>query len=112
MANWFYYDSFDFKQGPITQEDLQSLVAQGIITPQTKMETEDGKQGLAGQIKGLFPQPPAPPLQNYPPQYSPPAGIKPPTDYLVWSVITTLCCCLPLGIVAIIMSVQAKSAFQ
>ncbi|MDR1140543.1 MAG: CD225/dispanin family protein, partial [Planctomycetaceae bacterium] len=135
MANWFYYDNFGFRQGPITDNDLKSLVAQGIITPQTKMETEDGKSDFASQIKGLFLQQPyingttdfaLPPdhqqqsqysQQQYPPQYGQPAytptsRLKPPADYLIWSIITAVCMCVPLGIVAIVMSVQAKSAFQ
>ena len=31
------------------------------------------------------------------------------TDYLIWSIITTLCCCLPLGIVGIIFSINSKN---
>jgi hypothetical protein len=123
MANWFYYDNFGTKQGPITNEDLKSLVAQGMITPQTNMETDQGQSGLAGQINGLFPllsaqQPPYNVAEpNYPqqPQYGQQqysqGSIKPPADYLVWSIISTLCMCLPLGIVGIVMSVQSKSAF-
>jgi hypothetical protein len=45
-------------------------------------------------------QPPPPP-PGYPPQ--PPAG-QAPNNYLVWSILVTLFCCLPLGIVAIIKS--------
>ena len=30
-------------------------------------------------------------------------------DYLVQSILVTLCCCIPLGIVAIIFSVQTRS---
>lgn len=33
-------------------------------------------------------------------------------DYLVWSILETLCCCVPLGIVAIVFSVKANSAKQ
>ena len=48
-------------------------------------------------------QPPPPP--GYPPQQ--PAG-QAPNNYLVWSILTTLFCCLPLGIVAIVKSSQVN----
>jgi hypothetical protein len=132
MTNWFYYDNFGVRQGLITSYDLVSLVAQGIVTPQTRVETEDGKSYLAGQLSELFPQqstqqpqfngsadhvPPAGYQQLYPAQgsqsaYSQTSEIKPPPDYLIWSIITTLCMCVPTGIIAIVLSVQAKSAFQ
>ncbi|GHT14216.1 hypothetical protein FACS1894170_11020 [Planctomycetales bacterium] len=110
MANWFYIDNFGTKQGPITQDELTSFVQQGVITPQTQLEDESGRQGAAGQVNGLFPQQP---LQFGQPPYPPPQSTaKLPKDYLVWSIITTVCCFPVLGIIAIIFSVQAKSAFQ
>jgi len=36
----------------------------------------------------------------------------PPRDYLVWSIITTICCCFWFGIVAIIKSVRARDAIS
>ncbi|MDR3233703.1 MAG: DUF4339 domain-containing protein [Planctomycetaceae bacterium] len=59
--NWYYYDNNGEKQGLITHEALKDLAANGVITPQTRLETESGKQGIAGQIKGLiFPANPYP----------------------------------------------------
>ncbi|QNI05456.1 CD225/dispanin family protein [Mycobacterium kubicae] len=49
-------------------------------------------------------QPPPPP--GYPPQ-QPPAGQQP-DNYLVWSILATLFCCLPLGVVAIVKSSQVS----
>jgi hypothetical protein len=49
--------------------------------------------------------PPPPPGYGYPPQQ--PAG-QAPKNYLVWSILVTLFCCLPLGIVAIIKSSQVN----
>ncbi|AKN18332.1 CD225/dispanin family protein [Mycobacterium haemophilum] len=46
-----------------------------------------------------------PPPPGYPPQ--PPAG-QAPNNYLVWSILVTLFCCLPLGIVAIVKSSQVN----
>lgn len=46
-----------------------------------------------------------PPPPGYPPQQ--PAG-QAPNNYLVWSILVTLFCCLPLGIVAIIKSTQVN----
>lgn len=33
----------------------------------------------------------------------------PPPNYLVWSILTTLFCCLPLGIVSIVFAAQVNS---
>ncbi len=52
-------------------------------------------------------QPPAPPPPppGYPPQQ--PVGQQP-NNYLVWSILVTLFCCLPFGIVAIVKSSQVN----
>jgi predicted secreted protein len=46
-----------------------------------------------------------PPPPGYPPQQ--PAG-QAPDNYLVWSILATLFCCLPFGIVAIVKSTQVS----
>jgi predicted secreted protein len=48
---------------------------------------------------------------NQPPaQYQPPAPYQAqgprPQNYLVWAILTTLFCCLPLGIVSIVFAAQ------
>lgn len=42
--------------------------------------------------------------------YVPPPPAKPIKDYLVFSIIVMLCCCLPAGIVATIMSCGVRDA--
>jgi hypothetical protein len=49
--------------------------------------------------------PPPPPQPGYPPQQ--PAAPAP-NNYLVWSILATLFCCLPFGIVAIVKSSQVN----
>ena len=70
-------------------------------------------------------QPPGPPPGNYPPP--PPGGYPPPPppgggypppgppgygtqpdNYLVWAILVTVFCCLPLGIVSIVKSTQVS----
>ncbi|HET8796234.1 MAG TPA: CD225/dispanin family protein [Thermoanaerobaculia bacterium] len=70
------------------------------------------------------PPPPPPPAQSYtPPSYTPAqqsyAPPPPPAgpsyageqipNYLWQSIVVTLCCCLPLGVVAIIFAAQVNS---
>jgi hypothetical protein len=50
-------------------------------------------------------QPPPPPPPGYPPQ--PPAA-QAPKNYLVWSILVTLFCCVIPGIVAIVFSAQVN----
>lgn len=34
-----------------------------------------------------------------------------PDNYMVWAILTTICCCLPFGIVAIIKASQVNSLY-
>lgn len=38
--------------------------------------------------------------------------VKCPPTYLVWAILTTLCCCQPFGVVAIIYAVNVKSKYD
>jgi len=53
--------------------------------------------------------PPPPPQGGYPP---PPQGGfgqgAPPDNNLVWAILSTVLCCLPLGVVAIVKSTQVS----
>ncbi len=39
-------------------------------------------------------------------------GSTPPANYLVWAILTTIFCCLPLGIVSIVYAAQVNSKWQ
>lgn len=47
-----------------------------------------------------------PPAYGGTPQ--PPAG-SPPPNYLVWAILSTVFCCLPLGVVSIVFAAQVNS---
>jgi len=52
MTNWYYYNASGEKIA-ITGKQLKELAQQGIITPETVVETEEGKAAPAGKVKGL-----------------------------------------------------------
>lgn len=54
------------------------------------------------------PQPPGYPMQ---PPMGQPMGPKP-DNYLIWSILVTLFCCLPFGIAAIISSTKVDSLYN
>jgi len=53
MPNYFFIDASGQKQGPINDQQLQTLAANGVITSNTSLETDGGHRGTAGQIPGL-----------------------------------------------------------
>jgi len=53
MPTWFYYDDSGQKNGPITVGQLQDLAKQGVITPETTVETDTGVSASAGKVNGL-----------------------------------------------------------
>ena len=66
---------------------------------------------------GDSPPPPPPPGGGYPPPPPPPgygyggqpAYGTPPPNYLVWAILSTIFCCLPLGIASIVFAAQVNS---
>ena len=69
MTHYFYFDQTNTKRGPVSEDQLRQLAAQGIIGLHTPMETDTGHKGVAGQIPGLFPnasqQTQAPPVNLF-----------------------------------------------
>jgi hypothetical protein len=56
--------------------------------------------------------PPPPPYGAMPPgSYQQPGG-PPPPNHLVWAILSTIFCCLPLGIPAIVFASQVNSKWQ
>lgn len=49
--------------------------------------------------------PPPPPAPGY---NAPSAGGTPPPNYLVWAILSTIFCCLPLGVASIVFSAQVN----
>ena len=69
----------------------------------------------AGQPYGG--QPPGYGAQQYggPPYGGPPYGGPtgaPPPNYLVWAILSTLFCCLPLGVAAIVFAAQVNTKYN
>ena len=59
------------------------------------------------------PPPPPPPSYNPPPgpvSYGGPSG-SPPPNYLVWAILSTIFCCLPLGIASIVFAAQVNGKY-
>ena len=71
--------------------------------------------GDAGYAQPAAPPPGYPPAGTYPPAAGYPqtaAGYAKPDNYLVWAILTTILCCLPLGIVSLVYSTQVDSKWN
>ena len=73
----------------------------GQLSGQQFGQPEYGGQPAHGQQYG----------QQYGHQYGQPGG-SPPPNYLVWAILSTLLCCLPLGIASIVFSAQVNSKYS
>ena len=52
MSNWYYYNENKEKIA-VTGKELKQLALQGTVTPETFVETHDGRTGLAKNVTGL-----------------------------------------------------------
>ncbi len=104
--------------GPIDADQIKQWVAEGRVNGETRVRAEGASDWqplstvpelAAALAPGASAQPPA----ATPPPGPAPAGAAAPAvkipNYLVQSILVTLCCCLPLGIVAIVFAAQVNS---
>jgi predicted secreted protein len=69
--------------------------------------------GQYGQQPGQYGQQPGQPYGSAPPpSYGGQPGGSPPPNYLVWAILTTLFCCLPLGIASIVFAAQVNGKYS
>ena len=52
-TGWFYYDAIGEKLGPFTNREFKHLAKQGLITPETLVENQEGKSVFARKVQGL-----------------------------------------------------------
>ncbi len=124
MPNFYYHNASGQKIGPVNEQQLHALVAQGVIGPQTPLETDTGHKGQAGQIPGLFPMPAAQqPFQPQPmplqPQPMPPYQPAPPTGSGTMTPVVLGCIGLvawliplfgfPITIIGLVLGIRRKS---
>ncbi len=97
--------------GPITLEQMRQWMAEGRVNAQTLIwsETSNNWKPLAAypEFSGAVP-----PLATG--ATPPPMGMATnrPSNYLVPAILSTLCCCLPFGIVAIVYAAQVNGKFD
>ena len=115
--NWFYSNNGQ-PAGPIPEEMLLNLLATGVITGSTLvwkegMDTWRPASEVLGDARPTasapFPAPsPAAPAATLPTSGDIAAGPAP--THLVGAILTTLCCCQPFGIVAIVFAGMTSGA--
>lgn len=130
-----YHIARDGQQiGVFSEDDLRTQIKQGAVKP-TDLAWCSGMSdwkpasevlpdafappSVAPEPTGAVP-PEAKPV-GPPPMASAPAGVPPtaagdlppkPENYLVWAILVTVLCCLPLGIVSIVFASQVDSKYQ
>lgn len=141
MSATWYYSVNGQQAGPVTQPELQQLIAQGMVKPQDLVWNQGMPNWIpAMQIPGLVPAGPQPggypgqpqpqfggyqqpgyPQGGYPqPGYQGPVGYAPPAQdhkgkaigSLICGIIGLFFCGIVLGIIAVVLGSGAKKAMQ
>ena len=109
MENYFYLNEQREQKGPCSPEEL----LQNDVRP-TTLVWKDGMTdwmpaGEVEELKALFVNregsvpPPVPPKSPVVPKRSKP------DNWLVWAILSTILCCLPLGVVSIIYAAKVDN---
>lgn len=101
--------------GPVSADQIRQWIAEGRANAQTLAQAEGN---VEWKPLGLYPEfaaSAAPPVLSSTPTAASAPSFQPrqhvPT-YLVPAIFSTICCCLPVGIVAIIFAAQVNTKLQ
>jgi len=102
--------------GPVSADQIRQWIAEGRANAQTLAQAEGGVEWKPlGQYPEFAPAAP-PPFTPPTPPGAPPAPTFQPRQhvhsYLVPAILSTICCCLPFGIVAIVFAAQVNAKLQ
>src|SRR5687768_15957118 len=99
--------------GPITLDQMQQWIAEGRVNAQTLVwsETSNNWKPIGAYAEFAAAVPPLPPGATPPPMTGMPQGSRP-SNYLVPAILSTICCCLPFGIVAIVYAAQVNGKWD
>ncbi|MGO9245413.1 MAG: CD225/dispanin family protein [Verrucomicrobiia bacterium] len=101
--------------GPVSADQIRQWIAEGRANAQTLAQAEGS---VEWKPLGLFPEfasSAAPPVIPPTPTAAPTPSFQPRQhvpSYLVPAIFSTICCCLPFGIVAIVFAAQVNTKLQ
>jgi Interferon-induced transmembrane protein/GYF domain 2 len=102
--------------GPVSADQIRQWIAEGRASAQTLAQAEGSVEWKA---LGLFPEFAAaatPPVMPSTPPVPPAPAFQPQQQhvpsYLVPAILSTICCCLPIGIVSIVYAAQVNGKLQ
>ncbi|MGD1020954.1 MAG: CD225/dispanin family protein [Verrucomicrobiia bacterium] len=102
--------------GPVSADQIRQWIAEGRANAQTLAQAEGSVEWKPlGQYPEFFPAGTPPVMPSAPPSASPTPAFQLQQhvpSYLVPAIFSTICCCLPVGIVAIIFAAQVNTRLQ
>jgi hypothetical protein len=113
MADWYYLENREQK-GPITEEQLRTLVSHGHLGPDHLVWSEGMAEWQAAKtVPGLEFRAPPPRASVF----NRPQGAQqqepefvPIRNWLPWAIVATIFCCQVGGIISIVYAAKANSA--
>lgn len=113
MKKYFYINSNGQQVGPISMDQFENQEINKDTLVWCEGMSQWMKAGEVAELESLFiPTPPA--VQSVPPIPPVPQSApikKCPENYMVFSILTTILCCLPAGIAAILYSSKVDKAW-
>lgn len=115
MKTYYYINAARQQAGPIAINDFSknNITAETIVWCNGMPDWK--RAGDIAELSSYFKAQTPPPYQQTPPLYqsqnqaaTPPIEEQCPNNYMVFSILSTLLCCLPAGIVAIIYASKVE----
>ncbi|NDV80998.1 CD225/dispanin family protein [Bacteroides sp. 51] len=116
MEEYYYLDQSNERKGPVAVDKLlfYGVTKETLVWKNGMVNWQAA--GMVPELAFLFSDQTIPPVAPTPPPAQKPAKPQPPfkkpDNNLVWAILTTVLCCLPFGVAAIVYSTKVDSAWN